>query len=107
MNGCFWKHLAILALSCALQIATAQDIDTFYLLHDLIRDNIAGNDLKTIVRLAFHDAMGGVDGRLNEADSEHNGLLTVLGQLSNLHDANSASKFSIVSCFWSLVYVLI
>ncbi|CAB9499420.1 Desert hedgehog protein [Seminavis robusta] len=68
----------------------AQDVNTFYQVHDLVRNGFGDSNFKTIVRLAFHDAMGGVDGRLQESDSEHNGLLGVLEDLGDLYDDNQA-----------------
>lgn len=70
------------------------------------RINSFGDDvslMRTIVRLAFHDAMGGVDGTLNFNDPEHNGLAQTVGVLDDLWNSNGQmlSSFSSKADFFA------
>ena len=93
--------LGLLISSC--QETQAQTSDTLLAVYNLVSNTFGQNQAKTIIRLAFHDAMGGTDGRLNEADSEHNGLLGTLSDLDELYSDNAAGK----NCCCKIVPILV
>ena len=68
--------------------AVAQGPNEFFTVYNLIRQNF--NTGRNLVRMAFHDAMGGVDATVNPNDEEHNGLENTIAELNALWTNNQA-----------------
>ena len=98
--------LRLLLAVAASPAAMAQEptSDTFFTVYNLVRDNF--NNGRTLVRLAFHDAMGGVDCEVNLDDSEHNGLANTIAELEAIWTNNQDDLVGLSRadfCAWAYV----
>jgi len=112
MNVCckflLYLTLAVVQLPSIKAVPTVDDFEIVYV---LLSTSLQNNEAlaRQMVRLAFHDAMGGVDGILdfdNNAD-EHNGLQAAVDTLDNMYESSltDLANFDSKADFFSWAYV--
>ena len=108
MKLCLCLFVSFLGLGANAQVYDPDFRNVYDLVSSRIDSFGRGASLaRTMVRLAFHDAMGGVDALVDPSSSEHNGLATTVNELNTLWNDNqdTLSSFSSKADFFAWAYI--
>ena len=99
---------AFVAVS-TVPLSLAQTVDQFFVVYEMIRQRAQASRAvaRTLVRMGFHDAMGGVDANLNFDNEDHRGLENTADMLDGLWNANRATSLAGLSKadFYAWAYI--
>jgi len=91
--------LCTLAFLCLrVDALTASDLTS---IDSIIRSTIRGTNIATMVRLAFHDCVGGCNGCININNEDNAGLPDLVATLDTLYTSNNLDAVLTRADFWA------